>query len=593
MNAKQLNQQAKQIRRFLLESLSQTGGHLSSNLGLVETTLALHQVFDAKKDRFLFDVGHQAYTHKILTGRASQFSTLRQWQGLSGFQKFSEGDCFEAGHASTSISAALGMAIARDLQNQHYDIIALIGDGSLTGGMAMEALNDLGAQQRKVIIIYNDNNMSISKNQSGLQQHWLTHLRSSSEYRQLKQAIKSGLNAHEITKPLARSAEAVKDKLKSHLVPSTIFQAFNLDYLGPIDGHDFHALIPALLTAKAHQGPIVVHVLTKKGKGYAPAEHDQTGQWHGVGPFDIDSAQFLQPKTLSWSQLMAQELTHLAKQDEKIVAITPAMEAGSALGGFHQAFPSRFFDVGIAEEHAVTMAAYIAQSGLKPYVSIYSTFLQRAYDQVLHDVARIDAPVVFGIDRAGLVGEDGDTHQGIYDIAYLSTIPNLILSQPKDASEAKALLRLAFSQNHPFCIRYPKGGVTDQEALESIEIGRWTKDILGQPKQVILTYGVEVDRLKQKLIENKIGAIVVNCRFFNPLDTEMLDELAQLALPMIIYEPDSRLGGLSSLVSKYYMTQRQDFQSISIQDGFVAHGSVKLQRKHEKVSLEDVIKACV
>lgn len=594
MSTKQLQELADDIRMFLIGSISRTGGHLSSNLGVVELTIALHYVFHSPNDKFLFDVGHQSYTHKILTGRAGAFSTLRKHNGLSGFQKRSESvhDAWEAGHSSTSLSAALGMAIARDLQHENFEIIPIIGDGALSGGMALEALNDIGVSHKKMIIVFNDNNMSISKNHGAIEKR-LTNLRSSSLYRHMKQDVKTNLNQTKTGVNLLHSLTHLRDSLKDSLVDAPLFKEFNLDYLGPVDGHNIPALIKVLETAKEHEGPIVVHVITQKGKGYKLAEQDRTGKWHGVGPFDPATGRLLvklPPQEISWSQVISNTLIDLAAKNPKIVAITPAMAQGSKLLEFASRYKDRFFDCGIAEQHAVTMAAGMAVGGLHPFVSIYSSFLQRAYDQINHDVARMNVPVVFGIDRAGLVGDDGETHQGIYDIAFLRSIPNLVLSQPKDAKEAQNLLYSAFAYNGPFCIRYPRGNVhyAPNERYEAIEIGTWTCHIVGIPEQIVITYGPDVDRLIQKARENAMGVMVINARFFKPIDTKMLDTIFKENLPVTVFETDCEIGSLSSAILEAMNKKDQQIDIIGIQDHFVPQGSIRVLRQEEGIDIDTV-----
>ncbi|WP_304751815.1 1-deoxy-D-xylulose-5-phosphate synthase [Dubosiella newyorkensis] len=596
MSVKELREFATDIREFLIRSISQTGGHLSSNLGIVELTLAMHYVFDSPTDKMIFDVGHQSYVHKILTGRAHKFDTLRKKNGLSGFQKRkeSEHDCWEAGHSSTSLSAGLGMAIARDLKGEHYEVISVIGDGALTGGMALEALNDIGALHKKMIIIFNDNAMSISKNHGAVEKR-ITNLRSSPLYRTVKKDVKTNLNHSKTGLNVLNSLTHIRDSLKENLVKAPLFKEFGLDYLGPVDGHDLKALIKVLETAKEHDGPIVVHVVTKKGKGYPFAEQDKLGKWHGVSPFDPNTGQSLIKlckDELSWSEVISKTLIRLAFKHPEIVAITPAMANGSKLLEFARLFPDRFFDCGIAEEHAMTMAAGMAQGGLHPFLSIYSSFLQRAYDQINHDVARMDLPVVIGIDRAGLVGDDGATHQGVFDIAFLRSIPNLILSQPKDAKEAQNLLYTAFMTNAPFCIRYPRGTIPYQknEEFERIKIGSWTCHIVGMPETILITYGPDVDRIIQKAKENSIGLMVVNARFFKPLDTKLLDTLIKEKLPIIIYETDIKAGGLSSAILEFMSQYDERIKIIGIGDHFVDHGSIRILRKEEGIDMESVFK---
>lgn len=595
LSMNQLKELAEDIRSFLISSISSTGGHLSSNLGIVELTLALHYVFHSPQDKLIFDVGHQSYVHKILTGRAREFATLRQRHGISGFQKRneSEHDPWEAGHSSTSLSAALGLAAARDLQHEKGEVVAVIGDGALTGGMAMEALNDIGAQQRKVIIVFNDNNMSISPNHAGFEHH-LTNLRTSPVYLSAKKDVKHNLKSqNRAGNALLSGLTFVRDSLKSSLVDGGLFQDFNLDYLGPVNGHNIPELIRAFEAACSHAGPVVIHVRTVKGKGYGPAEKDKTGKWHGVPPFNIASGQFLNAGSdleKSWSEVISDTLIRLAREDKRITAITPAMANGSKLLKFAKYYPDRFFDCGIAEEHGVTMAAGMAAGGLKPFISIYSSFAQRAYDQIHHDVARMDLPVVFGIDRAGLVGEDGETHQGIYDIAFLRTIPNVILSQPKDVLEAQDLLYTAFQYGHPFFVRYPRGSVLwkEKKKLEEIPVGSWTKFDVGEPQQIVITYGPEVDRVLAKARSNNMGLRVVNARFFKPVDEKMLDEIFDSGLPVTVFETDVSQGSLSSAILEYHQKRHLEMNVIGLEDKYIPHGSIKMLRKEEGITLEDL-----
>lgn len=595
LSNQQLEELAQDIRDFLLRQVSRTGGHLSSNLGIVELTIAMHTVFDPEKDKFIFDVGHQSYVHKILTGRAGKFNTLRQYGGLSGFQKREESICdpWEAGHSSTSLSAALGMAVARDLKHETFDILPVIGDGALTGGMAFEALNDIGSRQKKIIILFNDNNMSISKNHSAMEKR-ITSLRTSPFYRSLKKDLKHQLD-NKVGSGVLHSLTSMRDTLKSEIIDAPLFKEFNLDYIGPVDGHNIQELISVLKMAKEHHGPIVVHIATQKGKGYLPAVQDKTGAWHGVGPFNLQTGKSLiklPASQLTWSKVISSTLIDLAQKDETITALTPAMAQGSQLLEFANRFPERFFDCQIAEQHAVTMACGMAQGGLKPFVSIYSSFLQRAYDQVIHDLARMDLPVVLGVDRAGLVGEDGDTHQGIYDIAFLRTIPNMILSQPKDAKEAQNLLYTAFAAGRPFAIRYPKGTVEYRkvDTYEKIEIGSWTKHGSSTPKQTVIAYGPDVDRILKKAKENKMEIEVVNARFFKPIDEKMLKEILLSGRPVTVYETDTSRGGLLDAVLEFNNTLDTPVKinALGIQDHFVPQGSVRILRRKEKISLEDL-----
>lgn len=597
LSMKQLDVLAQDIRQFLIQNISKTGGHLSSNLGIVEITIAMHYVFSSPKDKMIFDVGHQSYVHKILTGRSTKFATLRKLNGLSGYQKRSESphDCWEAGHSSTSLSAALGYAIARDVQHQNYEVIAVIGDGALAGGMSLEALNDIGAQKRKMIIIFNDNAMSISKNRGGVEKR-ITSIRSSHLYRSMKNDIKVTLPHNKMGDETLKVFSSIRDRIKSGLIDAPLFQEFNLDYLGPVDGHNIPALIKVFEAAKEHDGPIVVHVRTKKGKGYRYAEQDKIGQWHGVSPFNIQTGQPLMKLPINektWSNIISDGLIELAKKNKDVVAITPAMAQGSKLLKFAKLFPDRFFDCGIAEEHAITMAGAMSLGGLRPFVSIYSSFLQRAYDQMNHDLGRMDLPVVIGIDRAGLVGDDGETHQGVFDISFLRSIPNLILSQPKDAQEAYDLLYTAFAAKHPFCIRYPRGqtAVTDKIDFHLISIGSWERfDIGSDPKAIIISYGPDVDRIIHTIHENNLSMIVVNARFFKPIDQEMCKELFNLDLPIYVYETDVKIGGLSSAVLEYQNEIENHVHILGIDDHYVQHGSIRSLRKKEHIDLESLFR---
>ena len=602
MSIKEMEDLAKMIRSFLIENISRTGGHLSSNLGIVELTIAMHYVFSSPKDKFIFDVGHQSYVHKILTGRSAEFAHLRQYKGISGFQKRKESihDVWEAGHSSTSLSAALGMATARDLNHENFQVVPVIGDGALTGGMAMEALNQIGSDKRRMVIIFNDNNMSISENVGAMDQAF-TKLRVSKPYTTLKHDLKGALSTSKFGKSVLHTMQNVKNAVKENVVDTSIFCDFNLDYIGPIDGHNLPSLIRVLKLASENDGPVVVHVLTKKGKGYSYAEEDKTGSWHGVSPFDVRTGKSLSQMPMghvSWSEVLSSTLTSLAAKNKDIVAITPAMKSGSKLQNFFDKYPDRSFDCGIAEEHAMTFAAGLAASGKRPFISVYSSFLQRAYDQINHDVARMNLPVVIGIDRCGLVGEDGETHHGVFDIAMLRHIPNMILSQPKDAKEAQNLLYSAFQQKeHPYAIRYPRGNVPFEKAKEYtyIEPGTWTSWSFDEHSRlIIITYGDCVDKIISKAQVNQMPITVVNARFFKPLDGDMLERLCQMELPILLYETDMLAGGLSSSILEYANDHgyTRHFVRLGIEDHFVEHGSISQLRKLERLdinSLFDII----
>lgn len=459
MKGEELEQLCQEMRTFLIQSLSQTGGHLASNLGVVELTMALHYVFDAPNDKFIWDVGHQSYVHKVLTGRRKGFKNLRQLDGMSGFPKRKESvyDCFETGHSSTSISAALGMAKARDLKGEHNEVIAIIGDGALTGGMAFEALNNAGRANSKLIVILNDNEMSISKNVGGLGRY-LNRLRSSKDYLKVKEDVEDVLHKVPVVgEQMVRTIKRTKESVKSLVIENTLFEQLGFTYLGPVDGHNLMDLITLFENTKEMKGPILIHVKTKKGKGYQLAECDPT-HFHGVTPFCIATGEGTgKSGSTNFSTAFGGCVLNAADSDEKVVAITAAMPEGTGLLPFAKAYPDRFFDVGIAEEHAVTFAAGMAAEGYKPVVAIYSSFLQRAYDQILHDVCLQNLGVVIGVDRAGLVGEDGPTHHGLYDIAFLSSMPHMTILSPKMPEEMEAALDCAFASNTPVAIRYPRG----------------------------------------------------------------------------------------------------------------------------------------
>jgi len=595
LNTKQLNDLASEIRNFLISSIAKNGGHLSSNLGIVELTLALHYVFDSPKDKIFFDVGHQCYTHKILTGRANKFPTLRQYEGLSGFQKRkeSEHDVWEAGHSSTSLSAALGFAVARDLKQQNYQVIPVIGDGAMASGMSFEALNQIGSEKRKMMIIFNDNNMSISGN-VGAFSTACTHLRASKGYNTLKRDLSSRLSSTKIGDRVLGTLKSVKDNIKNTVVDGSIFTELGLDYIGPIDGHNIEEMINIFNSIKNHEGPIVVHVITKKGKGYTYAENDKEGKWHGVSKFDIESGKAissLPQHHLNWSSVLSETLIRLAKNDENIVALTPAMSQGSKLDKFASIYPERFFDCGIAEEHAITFAGALSQEGIKPFISVYSSFLQRAYDQMNHDIGRMDLPIVVGVDRSGLVGDDGETHHGVFDISMLYSIPNLIITMPKDSNEAQDLMYSAFKQlQHPYLIRIPRGSCYYKEKqFEEIECGSWSKFETNADSSnlIVITYGNDVDKIINKAISNNLAITVVNARFIKPLDITMLNDLLSTDLPILVYEGDMLHGGLSSAILEYCNDHgyTKNIIRYGIKDHFVPQGSLPQLRKREKIDL--------
>ena len=599
LNTEQLKELANDIRRFLLETVSKTGGHLSSNLGVVELTIALHYVFDAPKDRILFDVGHQSYVHKILTGRADQMDTLRQFEGLSGFQKRRESiyDCFEAGHSSTALSTALGMAVARDLNHEDYQVIPVVGDASMMSGLSLEALNQIGFRKNKVIIVFNDNNMSIDKNVGSLTKAF-AKLRTSKTYNELKLSIKDILRKQNFGQALIQSIHDVKNKIQNGIVDSGIFNEFDIYYLGPIDGNDIEKLIEAFRIAKEKEYSCVIHCVTKKGKGYPYTENDQDGVWHGVGSFDIATGQFLKQNkegTKSCSGIIADALSDLMKENEDIVAITPAMKVGSGMKELFKEYPQRTFDCGIAEDHAVCFASGLSLNGKRPFLSIYSSFSQRAYDQFNQELSRMDLPVVVGLDRSGLVGEDGETHHGIYDISFLRPLPNAVIAQGKDAEEMRDLLYSAFLQKHPFFLRYGRGSLpceTDH-SFKEIPIGTWEWEIRTEDADaVILSYGPDVMRLKEEILKEGLSCDLVNARFLKPIDSSLMDEILECGLPVYVYTADILKGGLGDEILEYAnrKEKKPEIFLTGIDDHEVYQGDTELLKKKEGIDIPSFLK---
>jgi 1-deoxy-D-xylulose-5-phosphate synthase len=576
------DQLAWEIRRFLIQKISVTGGHLASNLGAVELTMALHLVFDFSKDRIVFDVGHQSYVHKILTGRKDDFDTLRQHGGLSGFPKRSESvtDAFDTGHASNSVSAALGMACARDLKGDRNAVIAVIGDGASTGGMFFEALNNAGRMKRNVIIVLNDNEMSISRNLSGLSVY-LSGLRTASSYTELKDHVKRRL-AHlpKIGEPIADHLSSVKDGIKNMMIPEMLFENFGVTYLGPIDGTNIAQMVRTFKDARKLQKAVLVHVVTKKGRGYEPAER-HPDKFHGIGPFEIETGQLKQPKTKpSWSDVFGQALVEEGSACEKIVAITAAMADGTGLKTFGMRYPRRFYDVGIEEEHAVTFAGGLASQEMIPVVAIYSTFLQRAYDQILEDVCLQNLHVIFAVDRAGLVGHDGETHQGIFDTAFLSQMPNMTVLEPKNAAELKAMLHFAVHAiDGPVAIRYSRGSASTAFADHNEPIEGLHSEILREGKDAALftlghlceTGAAICDRLKA---EADVDCGLVNVRSIKPMDTAMLSQMAARG-PVITLEDNIKIGGYGQRAAAWLAEHRPGSRVLvmAVEDQFVPHGS--------------------
>lgn len=603
LNPEQLELLSEDIRRFLIENLSKTGGHIGPNLGVVELTIALHRVFNSPDDKLIWDVGHQSYVHKILTGRADQFDTLRQFKGLCGFPKRNESDhdVWETGHSSTSLSAAMGMAAARDIKKDKNYVIPIIGDGALTGGMAFEALNHIGHAQTDMTVILNDNEMSIAPNVGALHSV-LGRMRTAGKYNKVKDDLEYLLKkVPAVGGKLASTAERVKDSLKYLVVSGMFFEELGFTYLGPIDGHDLEELEDNLEYAKKTKGPVLLHVITKKGKGYLPAEQDKIGTWHGIGPYKMETGDLVKSSSTapSWSGLIAETTRKLARTDERIVAITPAMPVGSKLEGFASEFPERMFDVGIAEQHATTMAAGLATQGMKPFLAIYSTFLQRAYDQVVHDICRQNLNVFIGIDRAGLVGADGETHQGVFDIAFLRHLPNMVLMMPKDENEGQHMVKTAIDYDGgPIALRYPRGnglGVPMDDELKAIPIGSW--EVLEQGKDaVILAFGTTIPmalHAAEQLREEGIHVEVVNSRFIKPLDEEMLASIFGRNVPVLTIEEAVLQGGFGSAVLEYAHDNGHTgavIDRMGIPDLFVEHGDVAELMDEIHLNSDEVVK---
>ncbi len=584
MSVSELDVFAGDIRRFLIEELATTGGHLAPNLGVVELTLALHREFDSPNDKFVWDVGHQAYVHKILTGRAGQFDTLRKHKGLCGFPKRNESihDVWETGHSSTSLSAAMGIAVSNELKGNDDRAIAIIGDGALTGGMALEALNHIGAEQQNVIVILNDNEMSIAPNVGAMHQ-MLGRIRSSRKVRYAQDELETLIKKIPlIGGSLEKGSEKLKEAVKGALVPGMFFEELGFNYYGPVDGHDLTDLIEQLNYVKKEQGPVLLHVITKKGKGYRPAEYDGVGTWHGLGPYKMESGEVIKGKSKapSYSFTVANTLTKMARDDEKLTLITPAMSVGSKLDCFEKEFPNRMFDVGIAEQHAVTFAAGQATQGMKPVVSIYSTFFQRAYDQLVHDVARQNLDVTFTIDRSGLVGADGETHQGVFDIAFMRHVPNIRIVMAKDENELQHLLYSAVKYEGPIAVRFPRGegiGVTMDETLHEISLDTWEVEREGTDV-AIMAFGPQVqDALKiADLLEGELSVRVINARTIKPLDGKMLDALYAESIPLVTLEEAVLKGGFGSAVLEH-ANEQEAFPRVKrfgIPDWYIEHGGV-------------------
>lgn len=586
-----------EIRRFLIKNISKTGGHLASNLGVVELTLALHTIFDTNKDKIVFDVGHQSYVHKIITGRRDRFSTLRQFNGLSGFPKRNESihDSFDTGHSSTSISAALGMAIARDISKQNYQVAALIGDGALTGGMALEGLNHLGSSKTDLMVILNDNEMSICKNVGGIS-NYLCNIRITRTYRKLsKQMIGLMSSVPVIGIKATNAAVKIKDGLKHIVMPGAFFEEMGIKYFGPFDGHDYRSLVKALSEIKKISGPKIVHVITKKGKGYSFAEQNPSS-YHGVGSFEVNKG-VETSSTLSYSNVAGNALIDLFEKDNKCVAVTAAMTNGTGLDDLKEKFPQRVIDVGIAEGHAVTFAAGMASAGVKPYFAVYSTFLQRAYDQIVHDVALQKLPVTLLVDRAGLVGEDGETHHGILDLGFLNTIPNMMILAPKDKEELESMIRQTHTCDFPVAIRYPRGKAISIESSANDDVFKWESLKRGDDV-VILAVGKMVEtalHAAKELLQHNISCEVVNARIIKPLDKNFLTSVSQNHSMIYTLEDNTISGGFGSNISKALMDMNytKTVKNISLPDSFIEHGNVDLLYEKYGLSCERIVERII
>ena len=599
LNGQELSVLADEIRTFLIEKISVTGGHLASNLGVVELTMAMHLAFDLPQDRMIWDVGHQAYTHKLLTGRKAGFDDLRKHGGMSGFPKRKESDCdaFDTGHSSTSISAGLGYVEAREILGEKHHVISVIGDGSLTGGMAYEALNNASHLNSNFIIVLNDNNMSISRNVGGMSTY-LSALRTAEAYTGMKMGVTKALKkVPKVGTALVDTMRKTKSSVKQLFIPGMLFENMGLTYLGPVDGHNMRQMMKLFNEAKRVEGPVVVHVLTKKGRGYEPASA-HPDRFHGTGPFDIKTGRVLQKKTVpGYTDVFSKALVSLGEKNKKLTAITAAMPDGTGLVEFSRRFPDRFFDVGIAEEHAVSFAAGLALGGLVPVVAIYSSFLQRAVDQILHDVCMQKLHVIFAVDRAGLVGADGETHQGCFDLSYLSMMPNMTVLAPKNDRELEEMLAFAVSFDGPIAIRYPRGSAHQglQEYQAPVEYGR--SEIIRKGKKIaVLGVGSMIPscmEICKGLKDDGYDPTFVNARFVKPLDVDLLDELAKDHSLFVTVEENVKSGGYGEHVSAYMEACHPEIRVLSaaVWDRFVPQGNVESLRSRIGLGVEDIRQA--
>lgn len=601
LNGQELSVLADEIRTFLIEKISVTGGHLASNLGVVELTMAMHLAFDLPQDRMIWDVGHQAYTHKLLTGRKAGFDDLRKHGGMSGFPKRKESDCdaFDTGHSSTSISAGLGYVEAREILGEKHHVISVIGDGSLTGGMAYEALNNASHLNSNFIIVLNDNNMSISQNVGGMSKY-LDSLRTADAYTGLKKGVESALKQVPVAgKPLVSHLKKTKSSIKQLFVPGMFFEDMGITYLGPIDGHDIKALYRTFEEAKKLNNAVLVHVITKKGKGYLPAE-EFPSKFHGTGPFAIETGESLEKKKKdTYTDVFGKVMCDLAAKDSKVVAITAAMSDGTGLSEFSRRYKKRFFDVGIAEEHAVTFAAGLAAGGLKPVFAVYSSFLQRAYDQLIHDVALQNLPVVFAVDRAGIVGNDGETHQGIFDLSFLSSIPNMTIISPKNRWELADMIRYAIQYEAPIAIRYPRGtAYTGLKEYRKPIAFKTSETIYEEDGIAIFSVGhmMEVaEKVRERLKATGYNCSLINSRFVKPIDEHILEEMAEEHTLFVTIEENVLSGGYGEKVQDYVMEQQLSVEvlKIGVPDEYVEHGNIDVLRKEIMLDEESIVKQII
>lgn len=598
LNIKEKEQLAQEIRELILKTVSENGGHLASNLGVVELTIALHSVFDMPQDKIVWDVGHQTYVHKILTGRKDKMSTLRKMNGLAGFPKTSESeyDNFDTGHSSTSISAALGIARARDLKGENYKVLAVIGDGALTGGMALEALNDAGSSKSNLIVILNDNEMSISKNVGGIPS-LLSKIRTKKLYTASNEYIKNVLDKIPVIgSPISKTLKRIKKSIKQLFIPNMFFEDIGFRYLGPVNGHNIQELEEIMKNSKEIDGPVIIHVITKKGKGYKFAE-ENPDMYHSTSAFNLETGKTKKVKVDDYSKIFGKKLVELAEQNEKIVAITASMKDGTGLSNFAREFPSRFFDAGIAEQHALGLAAGLAINGRTPVVPIYSSFYQRGYDQVIHDICIQNLGVVMCVDRAGIVGNDGETHQGILDLSFFKIIPNINIMAPKDFKELEDMLEFAVALNKPIVIRYPRGGEGKNkfEKHEKIELGK--AELIEEGKDLtVLAIGKMVDRgyeLLKKLKEIGIEAELINVRFLKPLDSDLILKSIRKTKKIITIEDNILEGGLASSIKELLVDNKikdTKMKNFGYPNVFVKHGTVEEIEKLYGLDIDNIFK---